>query len=207
MVDCACSCCPKPGDIRWDTAVEVIVGGLTDDERRKLAGIQEGATKNSAGDNIVIDENGAISVAESVVEAIASKADDVTFNTSTRLLQLTANGEPIGEGVILPDGAVIARARVNEDGDLIITYGDGESENVGHVVGAPGKEGQVYVPHIDADDILSWTIEDIAGEIPTPIDLDPEDHWQPVEKDEWGDANDDGQTDGRSDYEWGSINE
>lgn len=170
MVDYACSCCPKPGDIRWDTAVEVIVGGLTDDERRKLAGIQEGATKNSAGDNITIDENGAISVAESVMEAIASKADDVAFNTSTRLLQLTANGEPIGEGVILPD-----------------------------------KECQVYVPHIDEDNILSWTIENEAGEIPEPLDLDAEDQWQPVEKDEWGDVDDGASTDGRTDYTWGNI--
>lgn len=53
--------------------------------------------------------------------------------------------------------------------------------------------GQVYVPHIDEENKLSWTIEDKAGELPPVVDLTDNGEWGPV----------DGS--GETDYKWEPI--
>lgn len=54
-----------------------------------------------------------------------------------------------------------------------------------------GGNGAVYVPSIDKDKILSWTISETSEnlEVPEPVDLNPHDEWT-----EDGDTN--------SEYEW-----
>lgn len=47
-------------------------------------------------------------------------------------------------------------------------------QNLGKVV---GKDGSVYVPHVDAHKVLTFTIETAPGEIPEPVDLNPNDEW------------------------------
>ena len=75
------------------------------------------------------------------------------------------------------------------DEHLHIVYSTGDDIDIGQVVGAPGADGKVYVPHIDPDTrVLSWTIEDKEGEVPDPVDLSDEGEWQPV-TDEEGDDN------------------
>lgn len=54
-----------------------------------------------------------------------------------------------------------------------------------------GKDGTVYVPSIDAHKILSWAVEEKAGGVPDPVDLNPFDEWSEV---------DDSET--QSDYIW-----
>jgi len=39
----------------------------------------------------------------------------------------------------------------------------------------------IYVPHVDERKILTFTIEDMAGEIPDPVDLNPHDEWSDVD--------------------------
>lgn len=44
--------------------------------------------------------------------------------------------------------------------------------------------GQVYVPHINEENKLSWTIEDKAGELPPVVDLTDNGEWGPVDSNE-----------------------
>ena len=39
----------------------------------------------------------------------------------------------------------------------------------------------MYVPHISEKKILSFTIEDEPGEIPEPVDLNPNDEWSGID--------------------------
>ena len=64
-----------------------------------------------------------------------------------------------------------------KDGHLHIVLSDVLDSDVGEVV---GKEGKVYTPHLDDHKILTWTIEDSAGEVPDPVDLNPFDEWSPI---------------------------
>lgn len=88
-------------------------------------------------------------------------------------------------------GKAVKSMSINDSGELVVCYNDGTSETLGKVVGADGK---VYVPHIDDHKVLSWTIEDAAGEVPDPVDLNP--------YDEWGNIDESGTV---SDYVWESI--
>ena len=81
-------------------------------------------------------------------------------------------------------GTSITSAAINEDGELVLTYSDGQIINVGRVVGRDGNDGAVYVPHIDEHNILTFTIEEGAGEIPDPIDLNPWDEWSSIDESE-----------------------
>ena len=50
-----------------------------------------------------------------------------------------AQGEPGQDG---ENGRGIANLEVNEDGELMVTYSDGETQNLGRVVGADGTDGK-----------------------------------------------------------------
>ena len=78
----------------------------------------------------------------------------------------------------------MSKVEIDKDGFLILTFTDGTISNVGQVVGEDGKMGQVYVPHIDEENKLSWTIEDKAGELPPVVDLTDNGEWGPVDSNE-----------------------
>lgn len=80
------------------------------------------------------------------------------------------------------NGKGIEKAYI-ENENLMILYTNGTIENLGRVVGRDGI-GKVYIPHIDDDHVLSWTVEDKEGEIPKPVDLTDKDEWEPVEDSE-----------------------
>ncbi len=127
-----------------------------------------------------------------VKELEDSKADDIILNTDSTI-QLTANGQPIGQKIsITTSGSIgVANAEINDEGELIITFDDGSTSNLGKL----GSEGGiVYVPHISDRKILSFTIEDMAGEIPDPVDLNPHDEWSSVDD-----------TEIATDYIWESL--
>ena len=44
-----------------------------------------------------------------------------------------------------------------------------------------GGDNAVYVPSIDEHKVLSWSIQEQAGEIPDPVDLNPNDEWNAVD--------------------------
>ena len=130
---------------------------------------------------------------DEVKAAIAAKADGVTYDEETGVLQLMSGEEPIGDPVVIRSaaGKMIVSAEINEDGELVITYNDGTSDNLGVVV---GEDGKVYVPHIDEHKVITWTIEDAPGEIPDPVDLNPFDEWEPIDD-----------SGGESEYVWEPI--
>lgn len=72
-----------------------------------------------------------------------------------------------------------------------MTFDDETTQNLGNVV---GKDGSVYVPHIDAHNVLTFTIETEPTEPPEPIDLMPGDDWSSIDGSEV-----------KTDYVWESM--
>ncbi|MCM1221477.1 MAG: hypothetical protein NC548_44060 [Lachnospiraceae bacterium] len=66
------------------------------------------------------------------------------------------------------DGVGISSMNINDKGELVITLTDGRVRNLGRIVGA---DGAVYVPHIDDQKVLSFTIEKEPGAVPDPVGL------------------------------------
>ncbi len=126
-------------------------------------------------------------------ERIDAKADNLIFDEETSTIQLVTttitvdeNGEdviqqtPLGEPIFVraDNAAAIINAEINEDGELLIFFEDETTTNLGKVV---GEDGAVYVPHVDDHRILSFTVESSPGDIPEPVDLNPNDEWGAVE--------------------------
>ena len=63
------------------------------------------------------------------------------------------------------------------DVNIIITPSHHDSE-------IPDYDGTsaVYVPHIDARKVLTWTVEERPNTIPAPVDLNPFDEWSDVDE-------------------------
>lgn len=129
-------------------------------------------------------------------EVVAAKADNIVFDPEDSTIQLVSTieirddeGNPTGEYERVPLGdRIFVRAdnargiinvEINEDGDLIVTFDDEETHNLGRVV---GKDGSVYVPHVDAHKVLTFTVESEPGKIPDPIDLNPNDEWTDIDE-------------------------
>lgn len=127
-------------------------------------------------------------------EAVAAKADNIIFHEEDSTIQLVSTveikdeeGNPTGEFEQIPlgdpiyvradTGRTIFDMEINEDGELIVTFDDETVQNLGVVV---GKDGMVYVPHVDERKVLTFTIEDEPGEIPEPIDMNPNDEWSDI---------------------------
>lgn len=127
--------------------------------------------------------NTAIEEMNNTIEtAIENKADNIIFNPEDSTIQLSANGVPVGDKIVVNTntGAVVTNAGISSDNELILTFSDGTIKNLGSVM---GNDGAVYVPHISAQKILTFTIEEEPGEIPEPVDLNPNDEWSEIEGD------------------------
>lgn len=137
-------------------------------------------------------EQNATAIAE-LCALVAVKADNLIFDDTDNSLQLTSGGEPVGDKIIITaaTGKSITSVSLTTSGELVVFFTDGTYENVGKVV---GDDGRVYVPHIDAHKVLTFTIEDAAGEIPDPVDLNPDDEWSGIDG-----------TGGETDYTWEGI--
>lgn len=134
-------------------------------------------------------------------EAIAAKADNIVFNEENSTIQLVSTvaikdeeGNPTDEFEQIPLGdPIFVRADtskgildmvINELGELVVTFDDETTQNLGKVV---GNDGAVYVPHVDEHKVLTFTIEAEPGEeLPPPIDMNPNDEWSDM-GDEGGD--------------------
>lgn len=124
-------------------------------------------------------------------EVVAAKADNIVFDEETSTIQLVSTvevkdeeGNSTGEFTEIPLGdPIFVRAdtargiinmEINTDGDLIVTFDDETTQNLGHVI---GQDGVVYVPHVDAHKVLTFTVESAPIEPPEPVDLNPNDEW------------------------------
>lgn len=107
-----------------------------------------------------------------------TKADNIYYDTTGKYVQLTANGQPIGDRItwVNGGGCYVVDVKIDENSDLIVTLSDGRIINAGNI---PGSDGVTFTPHISDDCILSWT-NDGGLENPEPVDLYPHDEWSNV---------------------------
>lgn len=124
---------------------------------------------------------------EAQVQALQKqKADNIVFHAEDSTIQLVSEGNEIGDRITISvsssDTSVCVQdVEINENGELIVLFSDGTTENLGNAV---ASDGAVYVPHVDEHKVLSWTIENSAGEIPDPVDLNPNDEWSGIDETE-----------------------
>ena len=106
-----------------------------------------------------------------------SKADNIIYNEDENYIQLTANGQPIGDSIqahLCSCG--IKSFDVDENDNITITLMDGRVIELGHVDGASGA---TFIPHINEQKILTWT-NDKGLDNPQPVDLNPFDEWTSI---------------------------
>mgnify|MGYP006978910087 CR=1 FL=1 len=125
--------------------------------------------------------------AEAMIQAVgemadyfdSTKADNIVYNEEDNYIQLTANGNPIGDKITLKSiGTNVVSIQVNENGELIVNYSDGTSKNIGKVGGVSCTG--IYIPSYSADGILTFTLSDKVGEPSYEFDIDKSNDWNPV---------------------------
>lgn len=142
--------------------------------------------------------------------AVAAKADNIVFNAENSTIQLVStavvkdeDGNEVGtEQTLLGDpifvrtdtSTGITNMEINADGELVVTFDNDTTQNLGKVV---GEDGAVYVPHIDAHNVLTFTVESEPTDPPEPVDLNPNDEWSGI-----ADGSDTGVV---TDYVWEGI--
>lgn len=120
---------------------------------------------------------------ESKVDVVSEqKADNLIFDAETNTIQLTSNGVPIGDRIYVctDTGECITDITLTEEGEMVLVFSDGTEKNMGNVT---GKDGAVYVPHIDEHKVLTFTLEEKPAGVPDPVDLNPFDEWSDIESD------------------------
>lgn len=124
-------------------------------------------------------------------EAVAAKADNIMFNEEDGTIQLVSTVSvedeygndmgveqvPIGDPIVIHDDTArgLINMEINESGDLIATFSDMSTQHLGRVI---GKDGAVYIPHIDENKVLTFTVESKpSGTALQPMDINPNDEW------------------------------
>lgn len=112
-----------------------------------------------------------------------TKADNISYNEEGQYIQLTANGTPIGDKIVINVGGAtnvdaIKKLEVDADGILIVTYTDDTTEVVGKVAGSDCVG--VYVPSLVEPDKLTFTLQDTPGDPEIVIDIDRTNEWGQV---------------------------
>ena len=74
-------------------------------------------------------------------------------------------------------GTNVTSIEVNENGELIVNYSDGRSENIGKV---GGQCAGIYIPSYSEDGILTFALSEKAGEPSYSFDIDSTNNWNPV---------------------------
>lgn len=120
-------------------------------------------------------------LAAKVAELEQNAVDTIIFNADDSTIQLSANGSPIGERIYVctDNSNAVVDVAVSDEGELVVTFEDGTTQNLGAVGNA---ENVVYVPHVDEHKILTFTIETEATEVPAPVDLNPNDEWSNIDE-------------------------
>lgn len=135
----------------------------------------------TAIDQRLIQVDAMISAMNDMNQALyEAKADNIQYDPSTHCLQLTANGQPIGNKIQLDisslDAKVVTYVSIGEDGKLSVAYSDGSVENVGTV----SCKGGIYIPSVSQDGILTMTLSQDVGESSYSWDLNPDNDWSEI---------------------------
>lgn len=110
-----------------------------------------------------------------------TKADNIVYDTETQTLQLTSNGDLIGDSVNIGYiGASVISIEVDEDGNMIINYSNGNSENIGKVGGCDQCPGGVYIPSYSDNGILTFTLKDKVEEEKYEFDINERNDWHEI---------------------------
>lgn len=108
------------------------------------------------------------------------KADNIVYDKETQSLQLTANGRLIGNAVNIGYvGTSVVSIEVDESGNMIVNYSNGNSENIGKV-GSDSCVG-IYVPSLSDDGIMTFTLKDEAEEPIYEFDIDRSNDWTEID--------------------------
>lgn len=103
-----------------------------------------------------------------------SKADNIIYNEDENYIQLTANGQPIGDQIQAQlCSCGIKSFDVDENDNITITLLNDRVIELGNIEGASGA---TFIPHISEDLILSWT-NDKNLPNPEPVDISPFNDW------------------------------
>ena len=112
----------------------------------------------------------------------STKADNIVYDQETNVLQLTANGQLIGDGIKIGgtcSGISVTSIEIDESGNMIVNYSDGRSENIGKATGSACVG--VYIPSYSMDGILTFTLNENAEKPSYSFDIDPYNNWRPIE--------------------------
>lgn len=161
----------KPGEF----SVSVFGGGITTNTVKI-------PVENS---NILPDDDESISIkyyneiinklSATIDDLNETKADNIIHNEDDGTIQLSANGNPIGDKVAM-NNCGIKSFDVDENDNITITLNDGRVIELGNI---PGASGAIFTPHIDENKILTWTCDQDLP-VPDPVDLNPFDEWSTV---------------------------
>ena len=77
-----------------------------------------------------------------------------------------------GKGDPGTDGKSITSSEINANGELVLTYSDGSTANVGAVVGAKGEKGDTGATGVDGQDGKNYQVE-IIESTETTLELQP----------------------------------
>lgn len=111
-----------------------------------------------------------------------SKADNIKYDTAGQYIQLTANGNPIGDKIQLTAGSAgtyVQYVKVNDEGKLTVAYSDGTIEEID----ALDCDAGIYVPSLSADGILTMTLSQETGDPSYSWDIDPTNNWHEIGSD------------------------
>lgn len=113
-----------------------------------------------------------------------TKADNIMHDKEGKYIQLTANGKPIGDKIVLntsseSSSVCVKYLEVDENGNLIVTYSNGATENIGKTVG--DVVTGIYVPDVSADGIMTMTLSQDVGEPSYSWDINPFNDWNEID--------------------------
>ena len=135
----------------------------------------------SALDQRLIMTEAMINAANETLALIDStKADNMVYDKETNVLQLTANGQLIGDSINLGGSSSgVVSIEIDESGNMIVNYSDGRSENIGQSIGS--SCAGVYVPSYASEGILTFTLKEDAEDDSYSWDINPYNDWNPIE--------------------------
>lgn len=140
----------------------------------------------NAVDQRLVQAEAMIGAMDDMVQILyETKADNIAYDKDGQYIQLTANGTPIGDKIKLAcnaAGVCVARVEVNSESELIVTYTDGTTENIG-VLGGGAVSG-IYIPSVSDDGILTMTLSQNVGEDSYSWDINKMNDWAEVGEDE-----------------------
>lgn len=168
------------------TKVEMDVEGNVKQRVRKTSPTTITIVPISAWSNMIADSNltaldQRLIMVDSMINAAnemnnylyETKADNIVVDKTNNTIQLTANGNPIGDAVEYASCG-IKNFEVDENDNITITLVNGKVIDLGHIAGASGA---TFTPHISENKILTWTCDQDLP-VPAPVDLNPFDEWK-----------------------------